>query len=451
MAQTGLSPAQAIDLTGDDDEQSLPWAPAPASKSLAAIPVAEDSEVELEVLVGHRELGEWKIAYFKQYHMERELHLVQQFPLDSAIIRTIVPDRYLRVAGARPLLSKQTVAQRAKPQRKQANEPGFPGIIEINNGITAIKKAYKEHSLQHCRDVGRLALFTDGSSRGRNRNGSAVVFRRPEPGFTGWSPWQAYGFKAIGQEIGAHESECLAIIKAMDIARDLAMDNPGWPNSLYIYTDAQGILQKLYKTQRRGKRARDALSDPLMQFMVKKGKAICALVPTVVLVWCPSHSNVPGNELADRVAALAAKHTYENENEYIDLSSDEESEEMKVIEAVEIMENKRREEYARKRAQERFENSEDESDDMTHIDCFGRNNLLRGTHLAVAKDGEPRGTTSKEPPPVQREIKELMELNTLEPNTSQKDGNEVGKSMLSEGDWGLSWDSDSWDGRTPFD
>ncbi|KAF2650776.1 hypothetical protein K491DRAFT_696984, partial [Lophiostoma macrostomum CBS 122681] len=44
---------------------------------------AEDSEVELEVLVGHRELGEWKIAYFKQYHMERELHLVQQSSASS--------------------------------------------------------------------------------------------------------------------------------------------------------------------------------------------------------------------------------------------------------------------------------------------------------------------------------------------------------------------------------
>jgi ribonuclease HI len=220
----------------------------------------------VQELNSHHQLGWWKTTYFKQYKVGTELQLVKRFPLDSAIIRTIVPNRYLRAAGAKPLPTA-AAAQRAKRHRQHAanSEPGFPGKITVLNGVKAIEMAYKEHSLQHCKDVRRLALFTDGSSSSKGRSGSAVVYRKPEPGFVGWFPWQAFGFKAIGQKVGSSETECLAIIKAMDIARDLAQDNPGWLNTVYIYTDAKGVLDKLIATQGQGNGARRAMSDPLMQ------------------------------------------------------------------------------------------------------------------------------------------------------------------------------------------
>jgi hypothetical protein len=108
--------------------------------------------------------------------------------------------------------------------------------------------------------------------------------------------------------------EELAVIRALEKARELIVKFPGQFKHIHIYTDSHQAL-----------RTAENCSSPIGRYMLDKASAIHSRQANVKLSlhWCPGHSKVPGNVLADRIAGLACGFDYKDMQEIVDLSDDE--------------------------------------------------------------------------------------------------------------------------------
>lgn len=197
-------------------------------------------------------------------------------PLNLAKITTVVPNRYLRAVKGN--LSKK--------DQRGAGIIKFPGSIEILPAMDAMRKAYEEHTPvnRETQLPSRLVLWTDGAHRAGNKGhaGFAVVYRQALR--TEWSPWTMHGFKSIGQNAGCWEMECLAVIKAIDIACEMIRHGSRPVKVVTIYTDATQTLDLL--------RTQTPTRMPIIQILIKKTKALRAMGAELSLHWCPGHSRV---------------------------------------------------------------------------------------------------------------------------------------------------------------
>lgn len=219
---------------------------------------------DLQVISGgHRNFSFWKDKYYADLKVaaEHQLAVLSIRHFEKRSITTVVPDRYLRLARA----------------PKNGGLPQFPGVIEILPPVRAVKQAYEEHTPAR-QDTTRLVLWTDGSASHRHR-GFAVVWRLSTA--TGWGDWEAVGYKAIGEVLEASGMEGLAVIKALDKARELALTFSAQFKVVAVYTDATSALSS----------AKDARCS-LGQHMAKKAHRLRQLGTEISLHWCPGHSRV---------------------------------------------------------------------------------------------------------------------------------------------------------------
>ncbi|KAJ4301822.1 hypothetical protein N0V90_003918 [Kalmusia sp. IMI 367209] len=280
--------------------------PSPKRNVLARMKVEEEkrkrpkrNESDLVILTkGHKKLTFWKEKYAKELGMDLEKQLIDNaFVLfDKKSFQTVFPYRYMG-----QLKEKQRIA-------------AFPGKIEvlIQSPSIAVRKAYEEHTVAK-QDVSRLVLWSDGSVGGgamQHRSGFAVAWRRSIA--AGWGPWEVAGYQAIDVSLDANDVETLAVIKAMDQAHELASQWPGLLKTVAIYTDSTGALYCAQKP-----------INSLGLQVIRKAYKLRDLGLNISLHWCPSHSRVPGNELADRIAGLARSSAYSHTDELIGSSGDE--------------------------------------------------------------------------------------------------------------------------------
>lgn len=294
--QDGRSLSTAIDLTGNDEAVgviAIPTHPLPQRKTqrkFKHLLLRQQARIkpmpDVKELKSHRDLTWWKDKYYEEYSIHHEYLAAMEFPLDIATIKTVVPNRYLQAAG-RP----------RKPKHSRDHKPRqeFPGRVEIQHGVYAIKRAYAEHT--QVLDPTRLVLWTDGSHNGRGC-GMAIVYRQALTAHGGWTPWTAFGFKSMGQEVGSHDMESIAILKAFDIASKRVKEMHGCLKDVAIYTDSSGVLIQL----------RNSTPIPLIQLIIKRAKALMSLGVQLTVVWCPGHSKVgyersPYEEIANRIGA----------------------------------------------------------------------------------------------------------------------------------------------------
>ncbi|KAK7193552.1 hypothetical protein PSPO01_00225 [Paraphaeosphaeria sporulosa] len=99
-----------------------------------------------------------------------------------------------------------------------------------------------------------------------------------------------------------------AIAKAYDLAREI----PGQLKAVAIYTDSTSAIRV----------ARNP-NHPLGLHIIRKACMLTKLGLKLSLHWCPGHSGVPGNELADKIAVMARYHIYGRNAEFVDLSDDD--------------------------------------------------------------------------------------------------------------------------------
>ncbi|KAF2866761.1 hypothetical protein BDV95DRAFT_611436 [Massariosphaeria phaeospora] len=247
----------------------------------------------------HGDLGAWKERVFQELRLHGEyaaaLEAVRRFQVTS--IQTLVPNRYRR-----PIENLQL-------------PPSLPDAFtyEIAEPMRAIRDVYEEHTIAK-QDPTKLVLYTDASGGNTTSGcGLAIVYRQTLPHGGGWSPWTMSGYKVRGQSTPTNLLEGIAFIKALDKAIEITKATPNLLESVVVYTDAQSVMQQLG-----GRRYWD-----LRDYVVTKVNQLCALGPSLSLRWSPSHSKVPGNEIADRIAGLANRHDYQGLAEVVDLSDDD--------------------------------------------------------------------------------------------------------------------------------
>lgn len=173
--------------------------------------------------------------------------------------------------------------------RRHGRRPAFPGIIEIQAPMRALEAAYREHLAPQKSD--RLVLWTDGS-----RYSFAVVYRKTEADGS-WGPWTALGFHVKAKTTTSGQNEALGILKAVDLARKKVKESPSQWKKVAVYTDCQSNLNAIGRA--------DGRHNPIVDHIVRKAMALRRYGAELSLHWCPSHSDVPGNEIADHVAARA--------------------------------------------------------------------------------------------------------------------------------------------------
>ena len=248
----------------------------------------KSEDLEVQIIKSHRDLKVFKKKLYLALGVKPEYQLA--LSTKASAIKTIVPNRYLRAA--------ETVANRQR--RSTPGTVPFPGVIEILPPLDALKKAYREHLLLSPY-IKRLVLWSDGSGIGNG--GTAVVYRDSLPQMMGWSRWYAFGFKIKGQHVDVFQMECIGVLKAIDMATVKVKAEPNRYQSISIYTDAQGVLRGL----------QDKPTTPLLQYVIKKAKALQALGPQLTLHWSPGHSKVrfqfrvtrPGTNWIHRYLAMS--------------------------------------------------------------------------------------------------------------------------------------------------
>ncbi|KAL1607713.1 hypothetical protein SLS60_002649 [Paraconiothyrium brasiliense] len=141
----------------------------------------------LMLTTGHKKLTFWKQQAAKELKIGPEMKLISASValFDRKSIRTVLPNRYLRMSTSSKKNHLRTIA--------------FPGSVEmlLDSPITAVRNAYNEHTSDKL-DTARLVLWTDGSAGGGmygQSRGFAVTWRRSTA--TGWGRWEAAGYQGM--------------------------------------------------------------------------------------------------------------------------------------------------------------------------------------------------------------------------------------------------------------
>ena len=133
--------------------------------------------------------------------------------------------------------------------------------------------------------------YTDGSQglvNGRVQNAAAVC--RLGSGISNIALAKCWN---IGEGVEVADAETFAVAKALTTT----LNSPSLPKELNIFVDSQAAIQRLESCRNTYTvwKARQAAS----QLNAKGTK--------VRIQWCPSHVNIPGNEIADRLAKQGLK------------------------------------------------------------------------------------------------------------------------------------------------
>ncbi|KAF2120468.1 hypothetical protein BDV96DRAFT_641145 [Lophiotrema nucula] len=308
----GTSSASAIDLTDDEPAQTVPLVPAvipvqiPPKRTRGgarmALKHSSRHNGDCEVLTSHKNLGVFKDRHFKELRIQNEYTIVRRAAavFDKTQLKTVIPSQYLRSAltGRNAALAGHKKAKGIGSGRRAL----FPGQVETLGPVAAVKQAYEEHTTAKI-DPSRLVLWTDASGA-RGGHGFAVAYREASSSQS-WAAWSVDGFSAHGALASVDQLESIAVIKACEIVIRRATASPGQYKSVSIYSDSLTFLKQVKHSQDRKNRGDYRLVDKVIRkaTIVKKEHKI-----KISLHWVPGHSKVPGNELADRVAGIAAGH-----------------------------------------------------------------------------------------------------------------------------------------------
>ncbi|WEW57060.1 hypothetical protein PRK78_002519 [Emydomyces testavorans] len=175
----------------------------------------------------------------------------------------------------------------------------FAGHIDRCNKMTATRRALKEVKL-HGKIPNRHVFWVDGSTfYEQETSGAAVVWKH------GFASWVMRGYHIPGKT-GPDVAEFLAILEALEIAEKetaTTQDSKEVPTAVAIYSDAGTCLSRIKDFgPQESSPPSGLIKQIILQSQILNSRGI-----HTYLFWVPGHLNIPGNELAHRVARNAAR------------------------------------------------------------------------------------------------------------------------------------------------
>ena len=160
--------------------------------------------------------------------------------------------------------------------------PHLPGICGRNDDSDLTLRV----ALDHARELnGRFTIYTDGSAgEGTMNGGAGAVITTGDPS----APTVVHVIKEKGARFTcSYEEE----VRALEIALDWATEECSETDSIAVFTDSQSLCEGLLGTSPRLDTLRFRLRNISFELTIQ---------------WIPGHKNIPGNNLADETAKLAA-------------------------------------------------------------------------------------------------------------------------------------------------
>ena len=270
---------------------------------------ARQDRVKAVTRSGNGESGLWGTSF--ESGMKKIQDVVSRCSVDSFPV-LVIPDA--AVDGMKAKLSPP------------ASQRLFPGTITIPERSMSIKQAAAESSQsKHSPDApGRRYYYTDACLTKSHSMGVAVAWKDYQP--DGTSDWAARGctiHSSREQKTNSGQAEAWAIWLALQMIIEKATsdkavtENQDPANRLgpcthaVIYTDSTSELYhltdgwKVFEAIARG--GLDARTFLARACIIRQAHELQSLGVAVELRWVKGHAKVPGNELADRVAAKAAR------------------------------------------------------------------------------------------------------------------------------------------------
>jgi len=176
------------------------------------------------------------------------------------------------------------------------------GPTELEASVSIADVEWVEQEARRADSQPVLVLRTDGSRDENGAVGYAVVWRKGRR----WAGRKVH----MGYYQGAYGAECAATARALAVAA-------GWATlgRVHIFTDAQAAIARMTHDE----------PGPGQTYAIQARQAIAILRkqdPSVEieLRWCPAHKGIPGNEVADKWAKLAASEPDDHGVEWMTLA-----------------------------------------------------------------------------------------------------------------------------------
>jgi len=176
------------------------------------------------------------------------------------------------------------------------------GPTELDAKITVAEAAWAEQEARKADGQPGLTLWTDGSRDENGGVGYAVVWRKGRR----WAGRKVH----MGYYQEAYDAECAAIARALAVAARQAKRHK--LGRVRIFTDAQAAIARMTHDE----------PGPGQTYAIQARQAIAILrkqepAIEIEINWCPAHKGIPGNEVADGWAKLAASEPNEHGVEWL--------------------------------------------------------------------------------------------------------------------------------------
>jgi len=176
------------------------------------------------------------------------------------------------------------------------------GPTELEASVTIADVEWAEQEARRADGQPGLTLWMAGSRDENGGTGYAVVWRKRRK----WAGRKVH----MGYYREAYNAECAAIVRALAVAVGQAKRNNF--GRVRIFTNAQAAITRLTNDEPGPGQTHAIQARQAIEILRKQEPAV-----EIEILFCPAHKGIPGNEVADEWAKLAASEPDDHDVEWL--------------------------------------------------------------------------------------------------------------------------------------